>query len=173
MKKCKNCNGEFSPSKYNSKQKFCSKECARQHYYKTHKKKENRQAKQWYQKNRDYKLKEMKRYREEHRELFNWHKNQKRFDGLKKRILERDNHKCRLCGAKVSDSSGRELSVHHIDGKNFETENPNHSIKNLITLCNSCHHKLHWWQRKNNQVLETDEDIVRTMGKLIEANDNS
>lgn len=56
-------------------------------------------------------------------------------------ILERDKHQCKLCGSKDN------LHVHHlkyVDGRHA-WEYPN---KNLITLCQDCHEKVH--ADKNN-----------------------
>jgi len=51
---------------------------------------------------------------------------------VQKRIKERDGYKCVLC------SSKKLLRVHHIDfGKD------NHSKENLVTVCMSCHSKIH------------------------------
>ena len=49
---------------------------------------------------------------------------------LKRRLRERDDHTCALCGG-----SGRD--VHHIDGNKA-----NNSDSNLITLCRSCHSRI-------------------------------
>jgi len=48
---------------------------------------------------------------------------------LKKRIRDRDNHTCQLCGMK---EDGRKLSVHHI---HYDKPNCN---PDLIALCNGC-----------------------------------
>lgn len=66
---------------------------------------------------------------------FNWN------GTLKKRIRERDNYTCRICGKRPE---GEELSIHHIDyNKRNLDEN------NLISLCRSCHiktnHKRNSW----------------------------
>jgi hypothetical protein len=47
-------------------------------------------------------------------------------------IKDRDNNKCKTCG------SSEKLHVHHID-KNRK----NNQVDNLITLCQSCHAKIH------------------------------
>lgn len=47
-------------------------------------------------------------------------------------VKKRDGNKCKLCGSKKS------LKAHHID-----FTKTNHSLNNLITLCNSCHQKVH------------------------------
>ena len=54
---------------------------------------------------------------------------------LRKKVLERDNFSCRKCG--FEDKSGKLLEVHHVlplynEGKD--------DLKNLITLCQDCHH---------------------------------
>ena len=55
---------------------------------------------------------------------------------LRRLILERDNHTCQSCGKYKAPR----LSVHHIIEWREEEDN---SLTNLITLCNSCHKKLH------------------------------
>ena len=54
---------------------------------------------------------------------------------LKRSIRERDHYICQLCGKPQED---RALSVHHID---YDKENCNPN--NLISLCRSCHMKIH------------------------------
>lgn len=69
-------------------------------------------------------------------EVKNYQKgNQKDFYNLKAYILHRDGHNCYKC----KDKKGK-LHVHHIIFRsNGGTNTPN----NLITLCESCHNKLH------------------------------
>ena len=60
---------------------------------------------------------------------------------LRERILKRDNYSCQTCGyspSLVIIGKRKSLHIHHID-KNRE----NNSDSNLITLCPSCHSKLH------------------------------
>lgn len=57
---------------------------------------------------------------------------------LKRRIKERDGHKCLWCGItdeeeRSRDSLGRGLAIHHIDH-----DRGNSSERNLATLCKSC-----------------------------------
>jgi hypothetical protein len=54
---------------------------------------------------------------------------------LKEIIRKLNNRHCMLCGKK-EDMLNRKLCVHHID-----YNKKNCSIKNLISLCNSCHIK--------------------------------
>lgn len=55
---------------------------------------------------------------------------------LKKAIKDRDGWKCRQCGVA---RKYKILLIHHIDENKL-----NNSIDNLITLCGSCHSKVHW-----------------------------
>ena len=55
----------------------------------------------------------------------------------KQTVREHDNHTCQICGKKWS-GIGPRFDVHHIDGGR-----DNFQIDNLVTLCKSCHTKLH------------------------------
>lgn len=66
-----------------------------------------------------------------------WH-DQVKYGGLKQDVLNRDEHRCRLCGAVDSDGF-RHLTIHHIDGS--KTHNV---LGNLITLCRRCHARIHY-----------------------------
>lgn len=183
---CKYCGKTFKKPRRDSI--FCSPNCRSKEYaknnsekikirrakhYQEHKERERELCKRWYYNNRESEIEKNRQYRKENKELFDWYHNKDRFNGMRNFILERDNHSCLVCGDNGSNSK---LTVHHIDGKSyasgFKPNEANNSVDNLITLCNSCHHKLHWWQRKNNK-LTSIEDIVRTMAKVIEANSKS
>ena len=60
---------------------------------------------------------------------------------FKEQIRFRDGYKCQICGVPEIECS-RNLHVHHRDfnKKNIE-------LKNLISLCQPCHMKLHWKAR--------------------------
>lgn len=64
--------------------------------------------------------------------------NQARFarDGLRTKIIDRDNYQCRVCGSSPEDSVHIRLEVHHI--KPWE-EGGLTIPENLITLCATCH----------------------------------
>lgn len=166
MPKCLNCGKEFPVCKYNSKKRCCCKKCGRAYHYKQNIEKERDNCKKWYSKNRESELEKNREYRKEKHELFVWYHNKDRFNGLRDSILKRDGEACKACG------KTNKLAVHHIDGTNYIKGNANNDEKNLITLCSSCHSRLHHWQRKN-QVLKTEDDIVRTIRGLIEANSKS
>ena len=59
-------------------------------------------------------------------------KNGRRFSGKREYIFRRDGYICAVC------SSGNNLVVHHKDADKF-----NNNENNLITLCRSCHAKIH------------------------------
>ena len=53
---------------------------------------------------------------------------------LCRQVLERDGWRCQSCG------SASQLQVHHL---RFRSALGDDSIENLITLCFSCHEKIH------------------------------
>ena len=61
----------------------------------------------------------------------------KRFGRNPKEIFDRDNYQCQECGNKD------DLTIHHIDRNGRNSKNPNNDIDNLITLCRSCHSRIH------------------------------
>lgn len=58
---------------------------------------------------------------------------------VRNKILKRDDHKCRICGAK------KELTVHHIYSISACLKQGNYNLikdkNNLVTLCEQCHIK--------------------------------
>ena len=58
------------------------------------------------------------------------------FWNIREYVLFRDNHECQYCHGKSKDSV---LNVHHIESRRTGGNSPN----NLITLCETCHHKYH------------------------------
>lgn len=56
------------------------------------------------------------------------------YEGLRRRVLERDNWHCQRCGAMSN------LEAHHID---FRSHGGDDSELNLITLCTVCHTQVH------------------------------
>jgi len=69
------------------------------------------------------------------------------FDGNSKLAIERDNFKC------ISCNSIEKLAIHHVDGKgsNLPIDLQNNTLENLITLCFSCHARLHRSQENENK----------------------
>lgn len=58
------------------------------------------------------------------------------FWNVREYVLWRDNHECQYCHGKSKDPV---LNVHHIESRRTGGNAPN----NLITLCETCHHKYH------------------------------
>lgn len=71
------------------------------------------------------------------------------YSNVREYVLTRDKHICQYCKGKTKDTH---LEVHHIipRGKGG-TDVPN----NLITLCHTCHHKLHMGEIKLKKVKKT------------------
>lgn len=61
---------------------------------------------------------------------------------LRELVRERDNYECQKCGVPQRECNKR-LDVHHIDNNRN-----NLSLKNLVSLCHSCHTHTHWDERK-------------------------
>lgn len=90
-----------------------------------------------YYKNIEKKRKyQRERYWKKHGKLLSY---QHKWNGQDERekILKRDNYRCQMC------SSQEKLIIHHIDGKGVHKYNTNNQNKNRITLCVSCHRKVH------------------------------
>ena len=58
----------------------------------------------------------------------------KKYNKWRKAVLERDNHTCKLCGEKG-------ITAHHIIP--FEYVSTRFELNNGLTLCKSCHNKIH------------------------------
>ena len=56
-----------------------------------------------------------------------------RWRATRERVIERDGHKCQICGCKEN------LQVHHIRYKNDYMENDFFNTQYLVTLCRPCH----------------------------------
>lgn len=99
-----------------------------QKYYAIHKKEWNKRGRKWWA---------------IHQKWVQNYLDKKRYNGNKSKVLQRDNYTCQCCG--FYDSSSKKLHIHHINEKSFfNTDNPDHSMNNLITLCQSCHIKYHF-----------------------------
>lgn len=55
------------------------------------------------------------------------------FKQKREQVLSRDGYKCKICG------TGKNLLVHHITYRRLGNE----PLEDLITLCESCHKKIH------------------------------
>ena len=60
---------------------------------------------------------------------------QKEYGGNRHIAIKRDGGVCQMCHARKN-----RMTVHHIDGRGeYNCEDPNHSLENLVTLCQRCH----------------------------------
>lgn len=63
---------------------------------------------------------------------------------MRKRVLERDNHSCRVCGIS-KDKLGKEPDVHHIKPRReFDVVENSNTMDNLIALCTKHHGKVEY-----------------------------
>lgn len=110
-RQCGLCSTMFVPTVVNWKvQKFCSPRCAK-----------ISGSRAYTKRNPGYSTKRVR---------------QRRYDGNFEKCLERDGHKCCMCG------SANKPHVHHLDCSG-QTQKPNHALENLATLCSSCHTRMH------------------------------
>ena len=85
------------------------------------------------------------------------------FANTKAFVLDRDSYVCQSCKGKSKDSR---LEVHHIQ---FRSENGSDDVENLITLCKTCHDKVHDYtltlkltgKRKSNLKHSTQMNSIR------------
>jgi len=95
-----------------------------------------------------------------------WSKVKNKWGGNWLKAIVRDHYSCQVCGKKrtpgqrVRDKRFA-LEVHHQDGEG-ETGGKNHSLNNLLTLCNACH-----WQFHHIHLIKTDEGF-KVKSKLFE-----
>ena len=83
------------------------------------------------------------------------YRNEKRFDHKRGIVLKRDG-KCTVC------ETHEKLRVHHID-----CNKKNNDLNNLITLCNSCHSRLHSYLHFKNYFI--DYPKLTSLGKTNKA----
>ena len=154
-KTCGNCGKEFEVRRSEKKRawKTCSVECANARRSATHKGKVVSES----QKEKQSKAMSGRKLTKEHRESIGkgvaGKKNARWVDGrswekegagdynfeftavLKTTVKKRDGFKCRKC---AEDGTNFKLFVHHID-----MDKHNNSEDNLVTVCHSCHSKIH------------------------------
>lgn len=125
---CPFCQNEFVIDVWHPKQVTCGNVVCGRKYYKV--------------RHNDKIKKDAKKYRE-----------QRWFSNLREKVLQRDKYKCNQCGAIAKSNS-----VHHKDGKGRGFITPNNILDNLITLCNSCHQKEHW---KDKRIYDKPKYLLR------------
>lgn len=85
----------------------------------------------------------------------------KSYEKIRQEVLERDHHKCQLCG------SSKNVEVHHKDGKGaeYDTDDMNNDKGNLITLCHRCHLTLEAMKRERAMKPKIRKEKIRQMEK--------
>jgi hypothetical protein len=90
------------------------------------------------------------------------------YEGNYRKVLERDNNKCRKCESTIK------LTVHHIDYSGFYLKRDgivNNGLDNLILLCDTCHQNLH--TITNRTIVQNHLDEAKEILKnFIENKDN-
>lgn len=72
---------------------------------------------------------------------------QKDFYNVKAVVLNRDDYKCQICGAKDI-----RLEIHHIQ---YRSKGGSNRIDNLVTLCSNCHSKIHSGELEFNRSVKS------------------
>lgn len=117
---CPQCGKRFQPKQKRGKgRSYCSEKCRRKASYERNKPNKLTKAKE-----------EAKKYK---------------WDGNWWKALQRDEFTCQLCGLRSWPSQWKgkkRLIVHHKDGSG-EAKSKNHSLDNLMTVCQPCHNQFH------------------------------
>lgn len=146
LKKCMVCSIQFQANAYTPYQLYCSPKCLNRAMSK--KAVESGRKKEQYHKHKN-------EYAELKSKTDLSYKDEIRFSGNKKHVLERDGHQCTKC----AETKG--LIVHHIDHSG-SSEKPNNDMSNLTTLCRSCHMRHHTSGENSSSFIPlTKEQILR------------
>ncbi|WP_394341304.1 HNH endonuclease [Natrarchaeobius chitinivorans] len=78
----------------------------------------------------------------------------------RKKVLKRDEHICQSCGAHV-EQDGTNAEVHH---STYLKEGGSNDLENLLTLCTSCHKRLHSSPVKASQAVTDSSENSRSTG---------
>ncbi|MGD9581635.1 MAG: HNH endonuclease [Vampirovibrionia bacterium] len=76
-----------------------------------------------------------------------------------KKCVELSNHKCQYCG------SANVVSAHHII---FRSDDGDDALENLISLCFTCHRRVHDGFYENNHYVTAREFMIRILKYLNE-----
>ena len=98
------------------------------------------------------------------------------YEKMRQKAFKRDNYKCVLCNSK-------KIVIHHLDGngaskngKLLKTKEQDNNLNNLITLCQSCHTRIHkrkrgyskktnTWSRKYDKCIKCGTTDKKHYGK--------
>lgn len=118
--------------------------CYQANWYRLNPNSKSIHDKRYYNNHREEFLRKCRRYYLDNKQMIiertkQWYRN-RQFDGNLIRALERDGYACRNVHCPCNTTR---LDVHHIDGRGIYHPEPNHLLLNLLTLCASCHTKVH------------------------------
>jgi len=155
-RECVGCGEEFSVL-VTSNRKYCSRECYLKNGHPWNKgltKEKDERVQKLAEKleGREFSEEHKERISKKARERFSNPENHPCWDGgksfepysavfnqdLKREVRKRDNYSCQACGV-TEETLNQDLDIHHID-----FNKSNNSLNNLVSLCRSCHLKLHW-----------------------------
>lgn len=61
---------------------------------------------------------------------------------VRRKALERDDHRCQICG-RTSEDIGREPDVHHLTPvREHDDPQDAHRLDNVVALCRRCHREV-------------------------------
>lgn len=94
---------------------------------------------QYYQQHKERILKYTKEYQRKNPFKVRLSDNMQHFNKPREYFLKRDGYKCQICGI------DEKLILHHKDGRgdNVSKSQKNNAEDNIITLCKSCHPRVH------------------------------
>ena len=114
-------------------------------WYQEHKEQHRLNCEKWRDKNRGRIRAKCREYNQIHKEEISERQKEKRkkfreqhpfanWPLIRKKVLERDNYTCQLCGIEANE-------VHHKDGSgsNVLHKEMNNNMNNLVILCRKCH----------------------------------
>lgn len=80
------------------------------------------------------------------------------WDKKRKKVYRRDDHQCQKCGGRGGRRGNKQLHAHH---RVPVSNGGNHDMNNLVTLCHSCHERVHGHRIPTNNDTrdETTPDI--------------
>ncbi|PJH64295.1 HNH endonuclease, partial [Salmonella enterica] len=77
---------------------------------------------------------------------------------FRRKVYERDEYTCVVCGDKSRKKHGLKLNAHHLNGHHWYKEGRFDS-DNGVTLCSSCHDNFHEKYGKKNNTKEQFEEF--------------
>jgi hypothetical protein len=80
---------------------------------------------------------------------------------IREKVLTRDDHRCQCCGDKDK------LVVHHREYSYDVMSGENLDRSKIITLCNSCHGKIHFFKRKGKMIKRDHNKSEKKLSNML------